>query len=88
MGRFKKRPTFIKSLRVEQDIKEFLESLENANDFVVLQIKNTEEYKQFIIKKQEQDLSKYPSLPFEEWLTTLQGLGAKAPALFRTSYST
>lgn len=66
MGRFKKRPTFIKSLRVEQDIKEFLESLENANDFVVLQIKNTEEYKQFIIKKQEQDLSKYPSLPFEE----------------------
>ena len=66
MGRFKKRPTFIKSLRVEQDIKEFLESLENANDFLVLQIKNTEEYKQFIIKKQEQDLSKYPSLPFIE----------------------
>lgn len=64
MGRFKKRPTFIKSLRVEQDIKEFLESLENANDFVVLQIKSTEEYKQFIIKKQEQDLTKYPSLPF------------------------
>lgn len=66
MGRFKKRPTFIKSIRVEQDIKEFLESLENANDFLVLQIKNTEEYKQFIIKKQEQDLSKYPSLPFIE----------------------
>lgn len=66
MGRYKKRPTFIKSLRVEQDIKEFLESLENANDFLVLQIKNTEEYKQFIIKKQEQDLSKYPSLPFIE----------------------
>lgn len=64
MGRIKKRPTFIKTLRVEQDIKEFLESLENANDFVVLQIKSTEEYKQFIIKKQEQDLTKYPSLPF------------------------
>lgn len=66
MGRYKKRPTFIKSFRVEQDIKEFLESLENANDFLVLQIKNTEEYKQFLIKKQEQDLSKYPSLPFIE----------------------
>lgn len=64
MGRCKKRPTFIKSLRVEQDIKEFLENLENANDFLVLQIKSTEEYKQFIIKKQEQDLTKYPSLPF------------------------
>lgn len=66
MGRFKKRPTFIKSLRVEQDIKEFLESLENANDFVVLQIKSSSEYQKFLEQKQEQDLAKYPSLPFDE----------------------
>lgn len=66
MGRLKKRPTFIKSLRVEQDIKEFLESLENANDFLVLQIKNSKEFQSFLVKKQEQDLLKYPNLPFME----------------------
>lgn len=66
MGRYKKRPTFIKSFRVEQDIKEFLESLENANEFFVLQLKSTKEYQDFLAKKQEQDLSKYPKLPFED----------------------
>lgn len=64
MGRRKKKPTFIKSLRVEQDIKEFLESLENANDFLVLQIKSTKEYQDFLADKNQKDLAKYPSLPF------------------------
>ena len=35
MGRKKQEPTFIKSIRVNQDIKDFLESLENANIFVL-----------------------------------------------------
>lgn len=65
-GQPRKRPTFTKSLRVEQDIKEFLESLENANQFLVSQIKSSKEFQDFLAKKQEQDLSKYPSLPFME----------------------
>lgn len=55
MGRNKKRPTFVKSIRVEQDVKEFLENLENANDFLVLQIKSSEEYKKFIREKEEKE---------------------------------
>lgn len=55
MGRKRLRPTFIKSIRVEKEHKEFLESLENANEFVIQQIENTEEYKQFLIKKKEQE---------------------------------
>ncbi len=54
MGRKKQDPTFIKSIRVNQDIKEFLESLENANIFVVQQLENTEEYKKFIAQKKSQ----------------------------------
>lgn len=63
MGRSKKRPTFIKSLRVEKEIKDFLESLENANDFLVLQIKNSQEFKEFLLKKQDEGI---PSLPLYE----------------------
>ena len=33
MGRKQKEKTYIKSIRVNQDTKEFLESLENANLF-------------------------------------------------------
>ena len=51
MGRKKQDPTFIKSIRVNQDIKEFLESLENANIFVLQLLENTEEYKKFIAYK-------------------------------------
>ena len=54
MGRKKQEPTFIKSIRVNQDIKEFLESLENANIFVLQLLENTEEYKKFIAYKKSQ----------------------------------
>lgn len=54
MGRKKQDPTFIKSIRVNQDIKEFLESLENANMFVFQLLENTEEYKKFIAYKKSQ----------------------------------
>ena len=54
MGRKKQDPTFIKSIRVNEDIKEFLESLENANLFVLQLLENTEEYKKFIAYKKSQ----------------------------------
>ena len=54
MGRKKQEPTFIKSIRVNQDIKEFLESLEYANIFVLQLLENTEEFKKFIAYKKSQ----------------------------------
>ena len=62
-GQPRKRPTFTKTFRVEQDVKEFLDSLENANKFLVLQLKSTKEFQDFLAKKQEQDTEKYPQLP-------------------------
>ena len=54
MGRKKQDPTFIKSIRVNEDIKEFLESLENANLFVLQLLEDTEDYKKFIAYKKSQ----------------------------------
>ena len=54
MGRKQKEKTYIKSIRVNEDIKEFLESLENANLFVLQLLENTEEYKKFIAYKKSQ----------------------------------
>ena len=54
MGRKQKEKTYIKSIRVNQDIKEFLEQLENANIFVLQLLEDTNEFKKFIaIKKSE-----------------------------------
>ncbi len=55
MGRRKKDQTYIKSIRVNEDIKEFLESLENANIFVLQLLEDTEEFKKFIAYKKSQD---------------------------------
>ena len=54
MGRKKQEPTFIKSIRVNEDIKDFLESLENANIFVIQLLEDTEEFKKFIAYKKSQ----------------------------------
>ena len=54
MGRKQKEKTYIKSIRVNEDLKEFLESLENANIFVLQLLENTEEYKKFIAYKKSQ----------------------------------
>ncbi len=60
MGRKKQEPTFIKSIRVNEDIKDFLESLENANLFVLQLLEDTEDYKKFLrLKKENENL---PSL--------------------------
>lgn len=63
-GQPRKRPTFLKSFRVDKETLDFLKSLPNANQFLVAQIKSSQEFQNFIIKKQEEDLSKFPSLPF------------------------
>ena len=57
MGRKKQEPTFIKSIRVNQDIKDFLESLENANLFVLQQIEDTEQFKKFIANKKSDSMT-------------------------------
>ena len=51
MGRKQKEKTFIKSIRVNEDIKEFLEQLENANLFVLQLLEDTNEFKKFIANK-------------------------------------
>lgn len=51
MGRKKQEPTFVKSIRVNEDMKEFFESLENANLFVLQILQDTEEFKKFIDQK-------------------------------------
>ena len=57
MGRKKQEPTFIKSIRVNTDIKEFLESLENANIFVLQLLEDTNEFKKFIANKKSDNLT-------------------------------
>ena len=60
MGRKKQEPTFIKSIRVNEDIKDFLESLENANIFVLQLLEDSNEFKKFLrLKKENENL---PSL--------------------------
>ena len=54
MGRKKQEPTFIKSIRVNEDIKEFFENLENANLFVIQLLEDTEEFKKFVAYKKSQ----------------------------------
>ena len=54
MGRKKQDPTFIKSIRVNEDIKEFLENLENANLFVLQLLEDSNEFKKFIAQKKSQ----------------------------------
>ena len=57
MGRNRKEQTYIKSIRVNQDIKEFLESLENANIFVLQLLEETEEFKKYIANKKNDNLT-------------------------------
>lgn len=52
----------IKSLRISLELNEFLQSLDNANQFVIQLIKECEEYKNFLIKKAELDNKNQPSL--------------------------
>lgn len=62
MPRPKKRPTYIKSIRVDKDTKEFLESLDNANEFVLQLLQASDEYKQFLQDLRDKDLENQPKL--------------------------
>ena len=57
MGRKQKEKTYIKSIRVNQDIKEFLESLENANIFVLQLLEDSNEFKKFIANKKSDSMT-------------------------------
>ena len=57
MGRKQKEKTYIKSIRVNEDIKEFLESLENANIFVLQLLEDSNEFKKFIANKKSDNLT-------------------------------
>ena len=57
MGRKQKEKTYIKSIRVNQDIKDFLESLENANLFVLQILEDTNEFKKFVANKKSDNLT-------------------------------
>ena len=57
MGRRKKEQTFIKSIRVNEDIKDFLESLENANLFVLQLLEDTNEFKKFVSNKKSDSMT-------------------------------
>ena len=60
MGRKKKEKTVIHSIRVNEDMKSFLKSLDNANLFVLQLLEETEDYKKYIRFKKE--LENLPSL--------------------------
>ncbi|TLD91039.1 hypothetical protein LS74_010615 [Helicobacter magdeburgensis] len=62
MPRAKKRPTFIKSLRVDSETKQFLESLENANEFVLQLLQSTDDYQKFIKALREKENQNQPKL--------------------------
>lgn len=62
MPRPKKRPTYIKSIRVDKETKEFLESLDNANEFVIQLLQASDEYKQFLQDLRDKDLENQPKL--------------------------
>ena len=57
MGRKQKEKTYIKSIRVNQDEKEFLESLENANIFVLQLLEDSNEFKKFIANKKSDSMT-------------------------------
>ena len=57
MGRKQKEKTYIKSIRVNEDLKEFLESLENANLFVLQLLEDSNEFKKFIANKKSDNLT-------------------------------
>ena len=57
MGRKQKEKTYIKSIRVNEDIKEFLESLENANIFVLQLLEDSNKFKKFVANKKNDNMT-------------------------------
>ncbi len=59
----KDKKSVIHSIRISKSLKEFLNSLDNANEFINQLLKNSDEYKKFLHKKEI--LENQPSL-FDE----------------------
>lgn len=55
MGRKKKEETYIKSVRVSKDVKDFLDSLDAQNRFINNCITDTEQYKEYLNFKRLKD---------------------------------
>ena len=57
VGRKQKEKTYIKSIRVNQDIKDFLESIENYNKYIIELIESQKDFKIYLRTKKENDNS-------------------------------
>ena len=57
MGRKQKEKTYIKSIRVNQDIKDFLDSIENYNKYIIELIESQKDFKIYLRTKKENDNS-------------------------------
>ena len=55
VGRKQKEKTFIKSIRVNQDIKDFLDSIENYNKYIIELIESQKDFKIYLRTKKEND---------------------------------
>lgn len=55
MGKRKKEKTFIKSIRVNQDIKDFLETIENYNKYIIQLIESQKDFQIYLRSKKEND---------------------------------
>lgn len=55
MGRKQKEKTFVKTFRVNQDIKDFLDSIENYNKYIIELIEAQRDFKIYLRTKKEND---------------------------------
>ncbi|EDP6839711.1 hypothetical protein G5F42_001798 [Campylobacter upsaliensis] len=62
MPNIRKRPTEIMTTRVPKSWLPFFKTLENRNNYVLQLIENSQEYKDYLRKKAEQDNKNQPSL--------------------------
>ncbi|EAI1981154.1 hypothetical protein EJ765_08530 [Campylobacter upsaliensis] len=62
MPNIRKRPTEIMTTRVPKSWLLFFKTLENRNNYVLQLIENSQEYKDYLRKKAEQENKNQPSL--------------------------
>ena len=82
MGRKQKEKTYIKSIRVNEDIKEFLESLENANIFVLQLLEDSNKFKKFVANKKNDNMTEslfkdFPELKDLQYNNKIQKKGKR-----------
>ena len=55
MGRKQKEKTFVKTFRVNQDIKDFLENIENYNKYIIELLEAQKDFQIYLRTKKEND---------------------------------